>query len=36
LPQGTASRVIKGQRCVAGETIIAELGIDQDLIAIAH
>jgi phosphatidylserine decarboxylase len=36
LPQGTASRVIKGQRCVAGETIIAELGVDQDLIAIAH
>lgn len=36
LPQGTASRVIKGQRCVAGETIIAELGVDQDLIAVAH
>ena len=36
LPVGTASRVIKGQRCVAGETIIAELGIDQDLIAINH
>jgi phosphatidylserine decarboxylase len=34
LPAGTASRVIKGQRCVAGETIIAELGSDQDLIAI--
>ena len=34
LPAGTASRVIKGQRCVAGETIIAELGVDQDLIAI--
>lgn len=34
LPKGTASRVIKGQRCVAGETIIAELGVDQDLIAI--
>jgi phosphatidylserine decarboxylase len=36
LPQGTASRVIKGQRCVAGETVIAEIGIDQDLIAISH
>jgi phosphatidylserine decarboxylase len=36
LPVGTASRVIKGQRCVAGETIIAELGVDQDLIAINH
>ena len=36
LPQSTASRVIKGQRCVAGETILAELGVDQDLIAINH
>lgn len=36
LPQGTASRVIKGQRCVAGETVIAELGVDQDLVAICH
>lgn len=36
LPAGTASRVIKGQRCVAGETIIAELGVDQDLHAIAN
>lgn len=36
LPRGTASRVIKGQRCVAGETILAELGVDQDMIAINH
>lgn len=36
LPNGTASRVIKGQRCVAGETVIAELGVDQDLIAVSH
>lgn len=36
LPQGTSSRVIKGQRCIAGETVIAELGVDQDLIAVAH
>lgn len=34
LPHGTAPKVIKGQRCVAGETIIAELGVDQDLYAI--
>jgi phosphatidylserine decarboxylase len=34
LPAGTSSRVIKGQRCIAGETIIAELGVNQDLIAI--
>jgi phosphatidylserine decarboxylase len=36
LPHGTSSRIIKGQRCVAGETIIAELGIDQDLRALNH
>jgi phosphatidylserine decarboxylase len=36
LPAGTASRIIKGQRCVAGETIIAELGVDQDMRAISH
>ncbi len=34
LPAGTASLVIKGQRCVAGETIIAEIGVDQELVAI--
>lgn len=36
LPQGTAPRIIKGQRCVAGETILAELGVDQDLRALSH
>ena len=36
LPAGTSSRIIKGQRCVAGETIIAELGVDNDLRAISH
>jgi phosphatidylserine decarboxylase len=36
LPHGTASRVIKGQRCVAGETVLAEIVVDQDLIAVAH
>lgn len=34
LPAGTAPRVIKGQRCVAGETIIAELGVDEDYFAV--
>jgi phosphatidylserine decarboxylase len=34
LPAGTAPRVIKGQRCVAGETLIAEIGVDQDLVAL--
>jgi phosphatidylserine decarboxylase len=36
LPKGTSSRIIKGQRCVAGETIIAELGVDQELRALSH
>ncbi|MCE2829034.1 MAG: phosphatidylserine decarboxylase [Sphingomonadales bacterium] len=36
LPHGTAPRIIKGQRCVAGETILADIGVDQDLRAIAH
>ena len=36
LPQGTAPRIIKGQRCVAGETILAELGVDLDLRALSH
>ncbi len=34
LPAGTSPRVIKGQRCVAGETIIAQLGIDEDYFAV--
>lgn len=36
LPQGTAPRIIKGQRCIAGETILAELGVEPDLRAISH
>jgi phosphatidylserine decarboxylase len=36
LPQGTAPRIIKGQRCIAGETILAELGAEPDLRAISH
>jgi phosphatidylserine decarboxylase len=34
LPAGTSPSVIKGQRCVAGETLIAQIGIDQDLVAV--
>lgn len=36
LPKGTASKVIKGQRCIAGETIIAEINVDEDLLAVAQ
>ncbi|APG62831.1 phosphatidylserine decarboxylase [Sphingorhabdus lutea] len=36
LPVGTGSRVIKGQRCVAGETVIAKLGEDIETKAIAQ
>ncbi len=36
LPKGTASKVIKGQRCIAGETIIAEIDVNEDLLAIAQ
>lgn len=36
LPHGTASKVIKGQRCIAGETIIAEIDVNEDLLAIAQ
>lgn len=32
LPEGTAPRIIKGQRCVAGETILAEIGVDRDMV----
>ena len=34
LPAGTGSKIIKGQRCVAGETIIAEIGQDSEIIAV--
>lgn len=34
LPDGTGSKIVKGQRCVAGETIIAELGVDDDITAV--
>lgn len=36
LPKGTSSKVIKGQRCIAGETIIAEINVDEDLLAISQ
>ncbi|RZV48948.1 MAG: phosphatidylserine decarboxylase family protein, partial [Sphingomonadaceae bacterium] len=31
LPMGTGSRVLLGQRTIAGETVIAELGLDKAL-----
>ncbi len=31
LPAGTASKVVLGQRCIAGETVIAQIG-EQKLI----
>jgi phosphatidylserine decarboxylase len=29
LPAGTGPRILLGQRAIAGETVIAELGVDQ-------
>lgn len=34
LPEGTGSQIVKGQRCVAGETIIAKLGVDDEILAV--
>lgn len=34
LPAGTGSKIVKGQRCVAGETIIAEIGVDDEITAV--
>lgn len=34
LPAGTGSKIVKGQRCVAGETIIAEIGNDTEIVAV--
>ncbi|MCB2047435.1 MAG: phosphatidylserine decarboxylase [Novosphingobium sp.] len=31
LPRGTAPRILMGQRIVAGETVLAELGVDQTI-----
>lgn len=36
LPAGTSPQVLLGQRCVAGETVIAELGTQRLLEGIAH
>ncbi len=36
LPSGTMPRVTQGQRTIAGETIIAEIGNGADLIGIPH
>jgi phosphatidylserine decarboxylase len=36
LPAGTGPRVLLGQRCIAGETIIAEIGSDPGLLGISQ
>lgn len=36
LPSGTAPRVILGQRSIAGETILAEIGVDAPLTGISQ
>jgi len=36
LPAGTAPKVLLGQRAIAGETIIAEAGVDQPLVGLSQ
>ena len=36
LPAGTGPRVILGQRAIAGETVIAELGVQTDLVGVSQ
>jgi phosphatidylserine decarboxylase len=36
LPAGTGARVLLGQRAIAGETVIAELGVDQTVASSAQ
>jgi len=36
LPAGTSPRVLLGQRTIAGETVIAEIGVDQALTGISQ
>lgn len=36
LPQGTTPRVLMGQRTVAGETVLAEIGVDETLEGVAQ
>ena len=36
LPAGTAPRVLLGQRSIAGETVIGEIGVDAPLVGISQ
>jgi len=36
LPSGTAPKVLLGQRAIAGETVIAEIGVDATLVGISQ
>ena len=36
LPAGTAPKVLLGQRTVAGETILAEVGLDAPLVGLSQ
>jgi phosphatidylserine decarboxylase len=36
LPAGTAPRVLLGQRAIAGETIIGEIGVDAPLTGVSQ
>ena len=36
LPAGTSPKVLLGQRAIAGETVIAEIGVDASLTGISQ
>ena len=36
LPAGTSPKVLLGQRAIAGETVLAEIGIDTNLTGISQ
>jgi phosphatidylserine decarboxylase len=36
LPAGTGSRILIGQRAIAGETILAELGVDPGYVGVSQ
>jgi phosphatidylserine decarboxylase len=36
LPLGTGPRVLLGQRAIAGETVLAELGVQSDLVGFSQ